>query len=152
MLVRVTVLVAAALVIVPGASAASLSRPERGILREMNTVRAAHGLPALRFDGRLERAARFHSRDMVAHDYFAHGAFGGRMLSFNITGRVAGENLAWGVGRKGTARGIIQAWLASPLHRANLLNGSFRRVGVSAVLGSFSGYRGATVVTADFAG
>jgi uncharacterized protein YkwD len=152
MLLRAALLVAAALVIVPSASAASLSRPERGILREMNTVRTANGLQSLRFDQRLERAARFHTNDMVAHDYFAHGAFGGRMLTFNVTGRVAGENLAWVGGRNAAARRIVQAWLASPEHRANLLNGSFRRVGVGAVLGSFSGYRGATVVTADFAG
>ena len=43
---------------------------------------------------------------------------------------IAGENLAWGTGSRGTARGIVAAWLASPEHRANLLRPSFARVGI----------------------
>jgi uncharacterized protein YkwD len=69
-----------------------------------------------------------------------------------VTGRIAGENLAWGTGTSGTARGIVAAWLASPEHRANLLRPSFVRVGISEIVGTFRGYSGAHVVTADFAG
>jgi uncharacterized protein YkwD len=152
MLRRILLLVAAALVLAPTAAAAGLTRSESSILREMNRVRAGHGLRPLRFDNRLESAARSHSREMVGTGTFAHGAFGTRMLSFNVKGTFAGENLAWGVGARGTARGIVAAWLASPAHRANLLRASFGRVGVGAVVGTFDGYGGATVVTADFAG
>lgn len=74
------------------------------------------------------------------------------MVRFNVTGRLAGENLAWGTGARGTAQGVVVAWLASPGHRANLLRPSFTRVGVSDLVGAFRGYRGAHVVTADFAG
>ena len=118
----------------------------------MNRVRAQHGLGALRFDSHLQRAARAHSREMVASNTFSHGAFGSRMLQFAVTGSVAGENLAWGTGSRGTPRGIVASWLASPEHRANLLRPSFVRVGVGDLRSSFLGHRGAQVVTADFAG
>jgi uncharacterized protein YkwD len=149
---RFLLLVVAALMLAPAAAGASLSRSESALLREMNRVRTVHGMRTLRFDARLERAARSHSRDMTVHGYFAHGAFGARMRAFGVQGSFAGENLAWGVGERGTARGIVRAWLASPGHRANLLHPSFRRVGVGALVTSFSGFAGATVVTADFAG
>jgi uncharacterized protein YkwD len=89
---------------------------------------------------------------MIRTGSFVHGAFGTRMLQFQVQGSFAGENLAWGVGDRGTARGIVAAWLASPGHRANLLRASFRRVGVGDLVGTFRGFAGANVVTADFAG
>jgi uncharacterized protein YkwD len=138
--------------VLPATAAAAPSARERSILREMNRVRAQHGLGALRFDGHLQRAARAHSREMVATNTFSHGAFGSRMLQFAVTGSVAGENLAWGIGARGTARGIVAAWLASPGHRANLLRPAFMRVGVGDLRSSFLGHRGAQVVTTDFAG
>jgi uncharacterized protein YkwD len=134
------------------ATAAAASSNETSLLHEMNRVRAQHGLGALRFDSHLQRAARAHSREMVASNTFSHGAFGSRMLQFAVTGSVAGENLAWGTGSRGTPRGIVAAWLASPEHRANLLRPSFVRVGVGDLRSAFLGHRGAQVVTADFAG
>lgn len=148
----VIALAVAALVAPTTALASGLTRPEASLLRAMNRVRTQHGLAQLRYDAHLERAARAHSREMLASDTFAHGAFGTRMLQFDVTGSLAGENLAWGTGSLGTAGGVVASWLASPEHRANLLRPSFRRVGVGELVGSFSGYRGARVVTADFAG
>ena len=152
MLSRFVVLVAAILVLAPSASAASLTRPEGTLLQEMNRVRAQHGLHALQFDARLYRASRFHTAEMLHTGSFAHGAFGSRMQRFSVRGSLAGENLAWGVGQRSGARASVAAWLASPEHRANLLRPSFRRVGVGELHGTFSGFRGAAVVTADFAG
>jgi uncharacterized protein YkwD len=43
-------------------------------------------------------------------------------------------------------------WLASPGHRANLLKPSYRRIGVGVARGTFQGYAGASIVTADFGG
>jgi uncharacterized protein YkwD len=122
------------------------------VLREMNRVRAQHGLHTLRLDTHLQRAAVAHSREMIATDVFAHGAFARRMLRFDVKGRIAGENLAWGTGTASSARAIVAAWLASPEHRANLLRPSFRRIGVGDLIGPFQGYGDAHVVTADFAG
>jgi uncharacterized protein YkwD len=141
-----------ALLVLAPAAGASMTSPESTLLRQMNVVRAHHGLKPLRFDPRLEKAARFHSREMLSGDVFEHGAFSTRMARFRIQGTLAGENLAWGTGALGTAQGVVAAWLASPEHRANLLRPSFRRVGVGELTGSFEGHDGARVVTADFAG
>jgi uncharacterized protein YkwD len=134
------------------AAAAPLTPAESGLLRAVNAARIAHGLQALRPDPALTRAARAHSAEMLAHDTFAHGDFRGRMLGFHVTGPLTGENLAWGTGPYGVAKAVVQEWLASPEHRANLLRPGFARVGVGAAVGTFVGRTGATVVTADFAG
>jgi uncharacterized protein YkwD len=134
------------------AFAAGLSKSESSLLQQMNRIRVQHGLRPLRFDTRLERAARYHSREMLGTDVFSHGAFAHRMAAFAVRGHVAGENLAWGTGGLSTARAIVAAWLASPEHRANLLRPSFTRAGVGDLVGSFQGYAGAHVITADFAG
>ncbi len=145
-------ILAALVLVLPATALAGSTRSESSLLREMNRVRADHGLGRLTADTHLQRAARAHSKEMIGSNVFAHGAFGSRMLQFNVTGKLAGENLAWGTGVRGTAQGIVAAWLASPEHRANLLRPSFTRVGVSDLVGAFRGYRGAHVVTADFAG
>ena len=134
------------------AQAASLTRSEATLLRAVNVARTTHGLRALRVDTTLARAARAHSTDMLRHQYFAHGAFVQRLSAFGARGPHVGENLAWGVGSYATASAIVRSWLASPEHRANLLRRGFRRIGIGAVRGSFQGYGGAVVVTADFGG
>jgi uncharacterized protein YkwD len=133
-------------------TAAGMSRPDVALLAAMNHVRAQHGLRQLHADLHLERAATAHSREMLSTGVFAHGEFATRMAQYDVAGHIAGENLAWGVGSRSSARAIVAAWLASPEHRANLLRPSFRRVGVGDLTGAFLGYRGASVVTADFAG
>jgi uncharacterized protein YkwD len=139
------------LAVAPAAGARSTSA-ESALLGQLNAVRAAHGLVPLRVDARLVRAARFHSREMIADGAFEHGAFAARMARFRVTGSLARENLAWGTGARGTARGVVTAWLASPEHRANLLRPSFRRIGIGDLTGAFQGHAGARVITADFAG
>jgi uncharacterized protein YkwD len=131
---------------------ATLTRSEASLLVAMNQVRAAHGLAPLHADSTLERAARAHSIDMLRHNYFAHGAFSSRMHAFRAAGPFLGENLAWGEGSAGSAAHIVQLWLASPEHRANLLRPGFTRVGLAAPVGAFQGIGGVAMVTADFAG
>jgi uncharacterized protein YkwD len=145
-------LAAIVLLALPATAGAGLTRTESLLIREMNRVRAQHGLRRLHYDPTLERAARAHSRVMLRKDVFAHGAFRARLLQFGVTAAIAGENLAWGTGTGSTSRATVVAWLASPEHRANLLQPSFTRIGVGALVGSFLGRTGARVVTADFAG
>ena len=140
----------AALVLAP-AAAAGLTKPEAALLAQINRVRAAHGLGPLRFDPRLERAARYHSRQMLASESFSHGSFAARLSRFAVAGPCVGENLAWVSGSDQVARWIVDSWLASPEHRANLLRPLFSRIGVGELGGLFLGRR-AWVVTADFAG
>ena len=134
------------------ASGVTLSRAETALLVTLNDVRVQHGLAPFQVGTKLERAARFHSLDMLRGGYFAHGDFAGRMARFGVSAAAIGENLAWGTGSYGSASSIVRLWLNSPPHRANLLRPGFRRIGIAALVGSFDGYGGATVVTADFAG
>src|SRR5689334_19471495 len=148
----VLTLVIAMLAIAPSAGATSFSASEIRLVTMINQVRIAHVLPPLRLDPTLERAARYHSADMLEHGYFAHGPFAARIRSFGVRGTVVGENLAWGTGRGGQARSVLLLWLRSPEHRANLLRPGFRRIGLGMPVGPFAGYRYTRMVTADFAG
>jgi uncharacterized protein YkwD len=125
---------------------------EASLLQVMNQARAQHGVRPLRIDLRLEAAARAKSRTMLRTGTFAHGNFQRRLSSYRARGPYFGENLAWGVGSRGSAAGVVQMWLASPSHRANLLRRSFQRVGLGIYVGAFRGYGGTSVVTANFAG
>jgi uncharacterized protein YkwD len=130
----------------------AVTSTELAVLQELNRARAGHGLAPLRTEAALRNAARSHSADMLRTGVFSHGDFRSRMARFGIRGRIAGENLAWGVGSRGTPAELVNGWLNSPPHRENLLRPSFRWIGIGAMAGSFAGYAGAVVVTADFAG
>jgi uncharacterized protein YkwD len=129
--------------------AASTTR-ERALVAAVNSVRALHLLPKLSIDVCLTRAARFHSEDMLRRDYFAHGNLMARMYRFHVRGRLFEENLAWSSGVM-SAKAALANWLASPPHRATMLDPSLRRIGVAAPVGAFGGLSTATLVTADFA-
>jgi uncharacterized protein YkwD len=140
--------VAAVAAAAPGAPTA----PEADLLRAVNAVRAQHGLAPLRADSRLERAARAHSQAVLRSGRLAHGDVRRRLTGYGVRSKAVGENLAWGVGSRATSAAIVQMWLASPPHRANLLRTGFRRVGIGHSVGTFAGYNGAAVVAANFAG
>ena len=139
-------------IFVPAAAAQArgLTSSEASLLNTMNAARKGNGLPALRVDFHLVRAARAHSADMMRRQYFAHGSVAGRALAAGAHGPVFGEDLAWATGI--TAQWVVDRWLASPAHRAVMLRPGFRRVGIGYAFGTFVGHGGAGVVTADFAG
>ena|ERR671935_2108924 len=149
---------AASLILAATGEAATLTRSESSLLTAMNAVRAAHGLRPLRFDARLEGAARRHSRAMLRTGVFAHGAFTARIRSVGVRTPRIGENLAWvenGAASptpSSVARLIVKLWLESPAHRANLLRPGYRLLGVAAPNGPFAGHPSVQMVTADFAG
>ncbi|GAA1407784.1 CAP domain-containing protein [Oerskovia paurometabola] len=97
----------------------------------VNTHRAAAGCPALRADDRLGRAATLHAQDMVAQGYFSHTSLDGRTFGDRVTAqgyaRPGGENIA--AGQK-TAQAVVDAWMASEGHRANILNCDFTTMGL----------------------
>lgn len=135
-----------------GALAAPSGGRSTSLLAAVNAARASYGLHPLRLDPTLARAAEAHSTEMLHTGSFSHGAFASRMRAFHVHGPFVGENLAWGSGSYAAARTIVAEWLASPEHRANLLRPGFVRIGIGTVSGTFEGYAGAVVVTADFGG
>jgi uncharacterized protein YkwD len=152
-----TLMVIAILPAVAGASGSPrLDRAERSIVRAINTQRAANGLHRVRIAKKLNRAADYHSREMLYGNYFAHPSLNGspmenRVRRFKRSRRV-GETLAMLSGncRRQMAGQVISMWMNSPSHRAILLSGGFRKVGVARRSGSLGGGR-ACMVTADFA-
>ena len=129
-----------------------LTTQEQNLLQAINQARGARGIPPLRVGVRLQRAARAHSRAIVRSGSFAHGSWYLRLRRYGVRARTVGETIAWGVGLEGTADGFVAMWLASPPHRATMLNRSFRRIGVGIAVGTMDGLPGASVATADFAG
>ena len=123
----------------------------------MNRVRESHGLAPLGVSSSLAAAARQHSAEMVTDGYFAHDSHDGSPFWKRIQryyGRASvGENLLWVMPDVGAAR-AVGLWMASPEHRAVILEASWREVGIGAVHantapGLFLG-RAVTVITTDF--
>src|SRR3954466_6506983 len=138
---------AAAALLVPAAGAAprhaqaGLSGLESGLLVQINTFRRNHHLPPLRLNAKLGAAARAHTVQMAQDGYFAHESSDGSLFWKRIQSFYAsspwsywsvGENLLWSSPDVTPAK-ALQMWLASPEHRANLLNPRWREIGVSAV-------------------
>lgn len=129
---------------VPGSSL-SAGRAEASVLCLINAVRASQGLGAVAENPLLDRAAAGHSADMVALGYFTHDSLDGTTFVQRIAragymcgarGWLVGENLGWGSGTRSTPRSVMEAWWDSPPHRANLLRGSFREVGIGIAFGT----------------
>lgn len=137
-------------------SAVTLSADEKAELDLHQQQRAASGLPAFCVHPRLVDAARAHSADMIAQSYFSHTSpsgesFSQRVTRFGYTGWTAlAENIAWGTGTLGSPETIFNNWMNSSGHRANILNGGLREIGIGVASGTFLGYAGARVYTADF--
>jgi uncharacterized protein YkwD len=150
-------LVAALLSLAPAsAHAARETATERAYAAAINAVRSHHGIPPLEEDAGLVESAREHSADMVANHYFAHGAnWWKRLVEAGASGPHLGENLGWCALRfcpGASPERLIRMWLASPEHRATLLNPAFRHLGVGVSIGPFRGWKSAAVVTTDFDG
>jgi len=130
---------------------------ERSTLTLLNEVRADHGLRPLVAQVSLRRAAIAHSQDMLARNYFEHDSKAGtawseRILRHFRPRHTLGENIGWGNVEKGTPQAMVDAWMASPPHRKNVLNGAFTQVGIGVATGGFLGYESSFVYTSDFGG
>jgi uncharacterized protein YkwD len=114
----------------PGAVAATLCL--------LNAQRAEHGLSAFTESATLDKASDAFARDMVARRFFDHVSPGGGTFIDRIKAAgwtapgswSAGENIAWGSGSLGTPASIVDGWMHSAGHRANILNGSFTQIGI----------------------
>ena len=116
-------------------NSASLSAFEQEVVRLVNEARAENGLKPLTANTDLSNVARTKSQDMKDKNYFSHtsptyGSPFDMMKSFGISYKTAGENIAYG---QKTPAEVMNAWMNSSGHRANILNASFTQIGVGYV-------------------
>jgi uncharacterized protein YkwD len=148
-------------VLIPAVQAADaagpgLDRAERALLRAINQTRHAHGLASLGPNRRLQRAADAHCKDMLRANFFAHNSSNGTSMAARVRhyrpSHRLGETLAYlpTGGLNQAARRVVDMWMASPPHRAELLSSGFRRIGIARRVGTLGAVR-AAVYTADFA-
>lgn len=112
---------------------------EKEVVRLVNVERRKNGLSELEYNWQLSRVARFKSEDMRDRGYFSHtsptyGTPYQMMRSFGISYRTAGENIAKG---QVSPEAVVNAWMNSSGHRANILNPSFTEIGVGFASGNY---------------
>lgn len=110
---------------------------ETQVVRLVNQIRQENGLQPLTANWELSRVARYKSQDMKDNRYFSHtsptyGSPFQMIKAFGISYRTAGENIAKGYA---TPQAVVNGWMNSSGHRANILNGSYKQIGVGYVAG-----------------
>jgi uncharacterized protein YkwD len=140
----------------------SMDALDNSIVAQINVVRRSQGLPLVRLNPQLHRAAGAHSRAMATYGFFAHESRDGTVFWKRIKRDYSESGFrTWSVGETLAlssagldAAGTVRMWLNSPPHRKVLLGPTWREIGVSAVRvysapGDFEG-DDVTLVTADF--
>jgi uncharacterized protein YkwD len=133
----------------------------KAVLCLLNRERHARGIPDLRRDRKLQRAAQKHNDYMQRKRCFSHECPGepsltGRLqrvgwLTGGLSGWAYGENIAWAPGNGGTPEGIVRMWMNSSGHRANILNRRYDEVGVGYTEGTITNKNAiGAIMTTDF--
>jgi len=113
-------------------SSTSTDRNRSGVMDLANQARALVGCDPLNYNTQLERSAQGHAEDMSRNHYMSHTSLDGRTFDQRIRatgydgGRI-GENIGAGFGDPSS---IMDAWMHSPAHKANILDCRFRNIGV----------------------
>jgi uncharacterized protein YkwD len=165
-LIRLSLLVLAGILLAPGAPAGGGVAPgprpfvstavaitasqyapdsqECAMLKLINDYRVAHGKSRLKLSRTLGAAAEHHSRDMAAHNSFSHTLSNGTSWTKNITnhgyptGTYRAENIAAG---NSLASKTFTQWKNSSGHRTNMLNGTYKAIGIGRAYGSSATYK-----------
>ena len=114
---------------------AAVTQYEQEVIRLVNEIRVQNGLSALTYNWELSRVARYKSQDMVDNRYFSHtsptyGTPFQMIRSFGLSYRSDGKNIAYG---QRTPQAVVNAWMNSSGHRANILSSSYTQIGVGYV-------------------
>lgn len=109
---------------------------EAEVIRLVNEIRRENGLNPLTANWELSRVARYKSQDMADNRYFSHtsptyGSPFQMIKAFGLSYRTAGENIAMGYS---TPQAVVDGWMNSSGHRANILNASYTQIGVGYVV------------------
>jgi uncharacterized protein YkwD len=127
----------------------------------LNKERTSRGLSALAESSILDKAAGRYAQDMVDRGFFDHVSPGGGTFMDRIKAAgwtpsgswTAGENIAWGSGSLATPASIVDGWMHSAGHRANILNGAFSQIGIGIATGApQDGVTGGGTYVTDFTG
>ncbi len=105
---------------------------EERVAQLVNIERENNGLQPLVFDSSISNVARAKSKDMADNNYFAHqsptyGSAGDMMRNFGINWSAWGENIASG---QDTPEEVVNGWMHSEGHKANILSSNFGKIGV----------------------
>ena len=108
---------------------------ESEVIRLVNEVRRKNGLHPLSANWELSRVAGYKSQDMRDRGYFSHtsptyGSPFQMITAFGLSYRTAGENIARGYA---SPQAVVDGWMNSSGHRANILNASYTQIGVGYV-------------------
>jgi uncharacterized protein YkwD len=113
------------------------------MLAAVNKERAARGVPPLKPEPRLDRAAQAHADDMLKRSYYSHETPEGKTVMARVQagGYIAyeaGENIARG---QFSIEEVMKGWMGSPQHREHLLSSEFQDVGFGLAFGrNMTGY------------
>lgn len=118
------------------------------LISATNAKRAEAGLSPVTLNGALSQAAAAKASDMFANNYWAHTSPGGKTPWDFIIGAgyrytLAGENLAKNFQ---TSDGVVEAWMSSPTHKANIVKSGYKEVGFAVVNGVLNGEETTLVV------
>jgi uncharacterized protein YkwD/stress response protein SCP2 len=119
----------------------NLAQTAARVVELTNAERAGAGLPPLAVDALLAAAAQAHSTDMVARAFYSHTSPDGsqpwdRAAAAGSRRRTIGENIACG---QRSAAEVVEGWMNSPGHRANILKPDFTHIGIGFAGGGQSG-------------
>lgn len=112
------------------------------IVQETNAERQADNLIALKRNKTLDEAAQLKADDMASKSYFSHNSPGGEtpwywFTKANYKYVHAGENLAV---HFTDSSEVVEAWMKSPSHRANIMNGNYQEIGIGTAKGTYEGF------------
>lgn len=129
-------------------SAFFASLVKSSVIEMTNMERGASAVSSLYENPKLDTAAYLKAKDMMEKDYFSHESPEGvsPWHWFKEAGydyKFAGENLAIGFL---DSEEVVQAWMDSPSHRANLLNPNYKEIGIAVLTGDFQGKETTIVV------
>lgn len=105
----------------------------------VNDEREAESLSRLVMNETIRKVARAHSQDMIDRDFFGHtspdgASLGDRLADARVSYARVGENIAWNRGYVNPVTVAVEAWMASPGHRANILRPEFALTGIGIAL------------------
>ena len=131
----------------PAKSDVEVTLTPEAVIQLTNQERFAKKRPLLAVSDRLTRAAHAKASDMLRKQYFRHAKWEMFIRQSGYSYCLAGENLGFA---QTSAAEVVQDWMNSPSHRANVLKDKYREIGVAVVRGRYKGVEDVTIIVQMF--